>query len=736
MSENDANNELLVGFIDESMNAIQDLPALLASFKNDSSNVEAVHSVFRTVHSIKGNAGFFGLTAIKKFAHSLENALDEVRNQKTPLTEDLCRALIEGIDSLDHMLHAVENQTHSETLSEADLKLLEQVAILSKSKGAGESGSEESAADALLADLLEMADEMTAAGFPESLQWAERLRELGQVSAPAPEAKTIATPADLLSQQFSIGGFEVTLSVRRLIEMFVQAETAPFDDDRSTAFMEAMAELKLCARNASDSTLLTALEEAGRNFKTIYDSGIGVDAMLLSIVWDQIAPALESLTPQPEPTPAPEAAAPSQETAPPKSPESESGDADSAKEKGASGKKTRFLRVNEESIDNFLDDVSSLFITCERLKDIQSRMTHATELRELIEELRQVNISFNMQANRLQKSVVSLRRVPIRGMFSKFPRMARSLASSLGKKLDVHLAGEDLEVDKSLLEELDAPLTHMIRNVADHALELPEDRKVRGLNEVGNLWLGAETTRTHVLITIRDDGRGIDPNRLRRKAVQSGAITESQAERMSDQEAVELIFHPGLSTAEQVTEISGRGVGMDVVRTMVQDNGGEIRVESTVGVGTNFTIEIPIRQAVLVIDGLLIHEGEERFVVPFDAIREVLDLPYEELKTAGGAPVVTLRGTTYAAVSLAETLDIPQSAEKSKSDRFSAVLMTSKQGDACLMVDRVVGKRKVVVNSLQNILPDVRSISGVAQLGGGELALVLSSTEIIRSLKR
>ncbi|UUO08114.1 chemotaxis protein CheA [Blastopirellula sp. J2-11] len=727
MSEHDANNELLAGFIDESVHAIQDLPALLNAFKSDSNNSEAVHSVFRTVHSIKGNAGFFGLTAIKKFAHSLENALDEVRNQKTPLTEDLCRALIEGIDSLDQLLHAVENQTHEETLSEADLKLLEQVAVLSKTKGA----DEDAAGDALIADLLEMADEMTAAGFPESLHWAERIRELGQLSAPSELIKQIAAPAELLPLEFVLGGVELTRSVRKLIELFVQGETEPFDDDCSTALMESLSELKLCARNASESALQSTLEDASRNFKAIYDSGIGVDGMLLSIIWEQLSPVLESLKPQAPAEP---------ETPPPaegpiaKSQESDVDD-DSAQKKDANAKKTRFLRVNEESIDNFLDDVSSLFITCERLKDIQSRMTSSRELRELVEELRQVNISFNLQANRLQKSVVSLRRVPIRGMFSKFPRMARTLANSLEKKLDVHLAGEDLEVDKSLLEELDAPLTHMIRNVADHALELPADRTARGLNEVGNLWLSAEMTRTHVLISIRDDGRGIDPDRLRRKAVQSGAITESQAERMPDQEAIELIFHPGLSTAEQVTEISGRGVGMDVVRTMVQENGGEIRVESTLGVGTNFTIEIPIRQAVLVIDGLLIHEGEERFVVPFDAVREVLDLPYEELKTAGGAPVVTLRGTTYAAVSLAEMLDIPRDS-KQKSDRLSAVLMTSKQGDVCLMIDQVVGKRKVVVNSLQDILPDVRAIGGVAQLGGGELALVLSSNEIIRSLKR
>ncbi|EAQ80285.1 chemotaxis protein CheA [Blastopirellula marina] len=726
MSEHDANNELLVGFIDESVHAIQELPGLLNAFKTDSNNVEAVHSVFRTVHSIKGNAGFFSLTAIKKFAHSLENALDEVRNQRTPLTEELCRTLIEGIDSLDQLLHAVENQTHEETLSEADLKLLEQVAVLSKTKGA----DEDAAGDALIAELLEMADEMSAAGFPESLHWADRIRELGQLSAPAESTKQVSTPAELLPLEFTLGDVELTCSIRKLIELFIQSETESFDDDRSTALMELLSELKSCARNASDSALQATLEDAGRNFKAIYDSGIGVDGMLLSIIWEQLSPALEALKLQapPEPdTPSP-AIAHSAEAP-------EHDDEDAAQKKGANAKKTRFLRVNEESIDNFLDDVSSLFITCERLKDIQSRMTSSRELRELVEELRQVNISFNLQANRLQKSVVSLRRVPIRGMFSKFPRMARTLANSLDKKLDVQLAGEDLEVDKSLLEELDAPLTHMIRNVADHALELPADRKARGLNEVGNLWLSAEATRTHVLISIRDDGRGIDPDRLRRKAVQSGAISESYAERMSDQEAIELIFHPGLSTAEQVTEISGRGVGMDVVRTMVQENGGEIRVESTLGVGTSFTIEIPIRQAVLVIDGLLIHEGEERFVVPFDAVREVLDLPYEELKTAGGAPVVTLRGTTYAAISLAEMLDIPHESRQ-KSERLSAVLLTSKQGDACLMIDQVVGKRKVVVNSLQDILPDVRAIGGVAQLGGGELALVLSSSEIIRSLKR
>ncbi|MFI4876897.1 MAG: chemotaxis protein CheA [Blastopirellula sp. JB062] len=726
MSEHDANNDLLAAFIDESMLAIQDLPVLLNAYKQDAENTEAVHSVFRTVHSIKGNAGFFGLSAIKKFAHSLENTLDEVRNQKTPLTEDLCRALIDGIDTLDRLLHAVESQEYDDQLGEQDLKLLEQVALYSKSTPI----SEDAAAEQLLASLREIADEMTAAGFPESLSWAERLRELGELSAPPPEERKLATPTELVECEFELDGIALTQSIRKLIELFVTAETEPFDEARSSALLESLAELKSCARNASQASLATAFEEAARNFKSIYDSGIGVDAMLLSIIWEQLSPALESLVPQSAPPADRPNVASDQATV-----ENVATEEEGAKEKSNGSKKTRFLRVNEASIDNFLDDVSSLFITCERLKDIQSRMTNAAGRRELIEELRQVNISFSLQANRLQKSVVSLRRVPIRGMFSKFPRMARTLASSLEKKLDVHLAGEELEVDKSLLEELDAPLTHMIRNVADHALELPAERIARGLNEVGNLWLSAEMTRSHVLIHVRDDGRGIDPNRLRRKAAQSGAISEVQAERMSDQEAIELIFHPGLSTAEQVTEISGRGVGMDVVRTMVQDNGGEIRVESQLGVGTHFTIEIPIRQAVLVMDGLLIHEGEERFVVPFESIREVLDLPSDEVKTAGGMPVVTLRGTTYAAISLAETLDI---AERSPGQdrRVAAVLLTTKQGEACLLIDRVIGKRKVVVNSLQNILPDVRAIGGVAQLGGGELALVLSANEIIRAQRR
>ncbi|MGY8768376.1 MAG: chemotaxis protein CheA [Pirellulales bacterium] len=449
-----------------------------------------------------------------------------------------------------------------------------------------------------------------------------------------------------------------------------------------------------------------------------------MDPNLLSAIWEYVVPALNNFSESPEDELADEKALK----------QSDEKDNEPAK-KDAATKKAKMIRINEDRLEGVLDEVSNLFITCERFKDVQQRMSNRMKADSLVEELRQITLTLSSQTNGLQTSVAVLRKVPIRGLFSKFPKMARSLAEGLGKNIDVHLSGEDNEVDKSLLEDLDAPLAHMIRNVADHALEIPEERIARGVPEIGNLWLSAETTRTHIVITIRDDGRGIDPHKLKSKAVEKGVISDAQANQMSDQEAIQLVFHPGFSTAEKITDISGRGVGMDVVYTTIREYDGEIHLESEVNVGSTFTIELPIRQAVLVLDGLLLEQGNTKYVLPFESIVEVLEIEDEEIHSCQGDQIVSIRGENHPAKSLSSVLGIEETFDEGQSTKpSSAVLITSKSGETCLFVDEILSKRKVVVNSLQNILPGLNRVSGVAQLGGGELALVLNAQGIVRSL--
>lgn len=714
------NDELLLAFIDESLHSIHGLADQITTYLHDPSNSDSINSVFRTVHSIKGNAGFFGLSVIKKFAHSVENTLDDIRNQKLYLTEDLNRALIDSFDQINGLLQQVELNEIRDELSPEEVSLLERIAELSLEAGGGCSSEE-----AMLKELHSLAQEMNAAGFPESLRWSEKLSHLiGNTEEEAEtEEGSAIEPKDALSGSFQLNGEDVSQLVHDVAEAFVWPADNSWNDERSGMVLDRLADFSLACRTHGDKGNQEKVDAAVKDFKVIYESPIGVDEGLLSVVWANVAAVIQRLLPETkkvEATPtlketSPEAAAPESNTA-------------------QQAKRVRSIRVNENHLDRFLDDVSALFITCERLKDVQARMAVSESVGELVEELRQINVTFSTQANELQKSVVSLRKVPIRGLLSKFPPMARKLAVDLGKQIDVHIEGEEVEVDKSLIEDLDSPLTHMIRNVADHAIETPQQRVERGVGEAGNLWIKAETTRTHVVITIRDDGRGIDASRIRQKAIDKQIMPIEQLQAMPDSDVIDLIFHPGFSTAEKITDVSGRGVGMDVVRTTIRDHDGEVHVESVVNQGTTFTIEIPIRQAVLVIEGLLVGVEQEQFVIPFENIREVMEIDSDEIKTCHGLPMTIVRGQTVSVVSLSEQMELCSSAKWEDKSKHAAVLVASKQGSACFLVDRVIGKRKVVVNDLQNVLENCNRISGVAQLGGGRLSLVISVPEIVKSM--
>jgi two-component system chemotaxis sensor kinase CheA len=347
--------------------------------------------------------------------------------------------------------------------------------------------------------------------------------------------------------------------------------------------------------------------------------------------------------------------------------------------------------------------------------------------------MRQINRDFSAQSADLQQHVLALTRVSAAGLFSKFPKMARGLAGQLGKQVEVVVEGEDTEFDKALIDDLDAALTHLVRNVMDHGLESPEDRERAGKSPVGKLWLAAEQTRTHTLITIRDNGRGIDAARVRRKAVEKELLTQAKADALSDQEAVELIFAAGFSTAEQVSEVSGRGVGMDAVRATLAAHGGRVLLETQLGQGTTFRLEIPIRSAVLVVDGLMVEEQGVPFVLAFEHIREIIGIEPGALKSVRGEYIAQVRGEPYHAAQLGKLVGLPATAPPAAAP--TGIVVSCRAGSACLLVEKVRGHRQVVVSPLRQILPKARRVSGVARLGGGRLALVLDVEDLIRCLQ-
>lgn len=703
--------ELIAEFVDEARASLEPLPDLLSRFTAQPEVEEPIHGVFRAVHSIKGCAGFLGLSAVKTFAHSLENTLDEVRNRKLDCRDELRRALVDMLDVLDGLLEqAITDPAAGLTADqEAALEQLGQVAQAHRVEGE----------DALLDQVLQLAREMAGAGHPSAAEWAARLESLvlGQQLAeeagdePASAAPRRAKASELASKTFRCGAQDAGPQAQAVLELFLLIEQGQFDPATGERFLiAAQAFAELCEQQSLPAPAAT-LRQAVNEYRTLQNSPLDLDANLLSIVWDTLESALSSLVCEPAASREPEAAA--------------AGRGESAK--------ARVLRVREDRLDEFLRHVSSLFITCELYKDLQQRMAGTDDRAGLIDEMRQINRDFSVQSADLQQHVLALTRVSASGLFAKFPKMARGLAGQLNKQVEVIVEGEETEFDKSLIDDLDAALTHLVRNVMDHGLETPEDRRRAGKPEVGKLWLTAEQTRTHTLITIRDNGRGIDAERVRRKAVEKGVLSQAKADLLTPQEAVELIFHAGFSTAEQVSDVSGRGVGMDAVRATLAAHGGRVLVETVAGQGTTFRLEIPIRSAVLVVDGLMVEERGVPFVLAFEHIREIIGIVPEDLRSVRGECIAQVRGHSYHAARLGKLVGLPENDEVAISP--TGIVVSCRAGSACLLVEKVRGHRQVVVSPLRQILPKARRVSGVARLGGGRLALVLDVEDLIRCLR-
>ena len=724
---------LLAEFCEEAMEALEPLPGHLARFAEQPGDMGPIHEVFRAVHTVKGNAGFFGLGALKMFAHALEDALDVVRQGGVTPSPRLLELLTEAVDRLTDMVAEVGDRGgDAGRLAPEDERLLD---------GVREEVSrlQETAAPAvtlLCRELETLAESMKSEGGAAAT-WAERIAELvkrfdtTQKEEDAGEATRSSAPEgespgwqDLFGKRFQIGDRDVSEDVQALLGLWRALDEGEDIRAEGGRFLEACQRLIAIVEAQGGKDAARAIGQVRDDVQTLLESPLELDELLLSVVWDRLGPALTAWLDEEM-----GAAKPSEGT---RAPESGKGRSEARGASPDSAPRSRFLRVREERIDEFLEDVSSLFITIERLKDLQSRMAQRTSFNELVDELRQVNVTLSQQSTALQQSVVELRKVPVRELFSKFPRVARNLARQLGKEIQVHLEGEEVEIDKSLVSDLDGPLMHMVRNVCDHGIESPEEREGLGKPRSGNLRIKCHLSKTHVVITVEDDGRGIDPNRLRTKAIEKGILSEQAARAMPDDEAVELIFHPGFSTADQVTEVSGRGVGLDAVRTQLRQHSGDIRVESTLGVGTRFELVIPIRRAVVVIDGLLVRALDAVYVIPFEYVQEIVPVAQARLTGVGNRPVATVRGDVYPARALDDLL-LARSAAPPRETFRDGVVIRHRRDRLFLLVESVVGQRKVVVTDLSDVLPGCDHLGGVAQLGGGKLALVVSGPELLKT---
>lgn len=327
----------------------------------------------------------------------------------------------------------------------------------------------------------------------------------------------------------------------------------------------------------------------------------------------------------------------------------------------------------------------------------------------------------------LHESVMKVRMVPIESVVSKFPRMIRDLSKKLNKKMELYMSGEETELDRTVVDEIGDPLMHLLRNAADHGLESAELRAQRGKPEVGSIFLDAYQDGNNVVIEVRDDGNGIDAENVKKKAIERGVITPEQGESMSEKDIINLLFHAGFSTAKQISDISGRGVGLDVVKSKIESLSGEVEVKSVLGEGSTWIIRLPLTLAI--IQALMVTVGGEKYAISLGSIQTIEDIRPDEIKFVQNREVINLRGSVIPIIRLSNELDI----ESSKSPDENLVVVIVKKGEklAGLVVDELIGQQEIVIKSLGKYITKCKIISGATILGDGEVALILDANALI-----
>ena len=684
-------------------------------------NLDILNAIFRSVHTIKGASGFLGLPKIQSLSHIGENILDDLRKGRMTVTPEVMELLFETVDVLKVLVNDVGvNLRKQGTPADPDTTGL--INRLEAIRGGG--GAPKAAPQSTV-----------AAPVKTGLQLPARLDELD------------AEARQAIENGLAGGGSVLALRVELLPELL----GTPFNPMSMISMVDLVGKL-LHSTNLMkhepglddfeahkfpfDLILLVQPADTPESVRKLFNGvkHVRIEYFLLS---PDGATELEPSAPAPEPpaaaasvpAPAPPAAGPgpqaqaemgARKAAPP-----------SAPEKAEKGSDT--IRVSQAKLDNFMNTVAELIISKTMISHIVERfesleLTGAGD--DLVKELRKSSVYLDQVSKEIQASVLGIRMVPVKTIFTKFPRMLRDLAKASGKKIELQMVGEDTEIDKSLIEELGDPLIHLIRNSADHGIEAPEVRLQSGKPETGTVTLRARHEGDSVLVEIEDDGKGIDPTIIRNKALERGLITQERADAMSDDEAVDMIFLPGFSTAQKITDISGRGVGMDVVRSNVRRLNGRVSVKSAVGKGSIFTLKLPLTLAI--IDALLMRSGGQVFALPGTAVEETLLVPIETVSHLTQRRAINLRGEVLGVSSLRELLRFKNGDEHHAAGTELPVVVVSTQGRRMgLIVDAFMRRQEMVIKPLAPYLASLPGISGASIMGDGGVVLILDPAELM-----
>ncbi|UAK19538.1 chemotaxis protein CheA [Kluyvera sp. CRP] len=646
-------------FFDEADELLADMEQHLLDLAVDDPDAEQLNAIFRAAHSIKGGAGTFGFSVLQETTHLMENLLDEARRGEMKLNTDIINLFLETKDIMQEQLDAYKSSSEPDAASfEYICNALRQLALEAK----GESVPPVAASARLSVVDNSMQTETVAI---DTAAVGKTQITLSRLKAGEP---------DMLEEE--LGNLATLSQVNKTADSLTAVLDGSVDQDDIVAV--------LCFVIEADQIAFTTVAAA-------------TEPALVEIA------EAEEIVELPVVAPAAPAVAASQ-TAPRVERE----------KPAARSSESTSIRVAVEKVDQLINLVGELVITQSMLAQ-RSNALDPVSHGDLITSMGQLQ----RNARDLQESVMSIRMMPMEYVFSRFPRLVRDLAGKLGKQVELTLMGSSTELDKSLIERIIDPLTHLVRNSLDHGIELPETRLAAGKSAVGNLILSAEHQGGNICIEVTDDGAGLNRERILAKAVSQGmAVNES----MTDEEVGMLIFAPGFSTAEQVTDVSGRGVGMDVVKRNIQEMGGHVEIQSKQGAGTTIRILLPLTLAIL--DGMSVKVSEEVFILPLNAVMESLQPREEDLHPlAGGERVLEVRGEYLPLVELWKAFDVQGA--KTEATQGIVVILQSAGRRYALLVDQLIGQHQVVVKNLESNYRKVPGISAATILGDGSVALIV-----------
>ena len=700
----DASPEELKVFLEEADEHFQTLEEdLIRLEKEEEFNEDLMQEIFRASHTLKGSSATIGHNRMAQLTHGMENVLDKLRKKQLTVTSDLVDIMFECLDCLKVLRDEILND------EESDLELGDILGKLGSVHDAAP-GSDFPTTTQPAPD--KTPGKQTEAKISIDLSWEER-DTLANASERGLKPYVIQLLFDVELEMLAVRTFVTLMALNETGEMLKSNPSA--DEIEREQVTDTLIMLILMKDDEAKirEVISTLPNIAQYEIQPFNDNVTQGEAPVIQCV-EKVGEAEAECD------------------------EAESGDrnkineaknkAPTAAKNNNAKKANRTVRVDVELLDSLMNLVGELVIDRTRLFQILGNLEANYEMDEVSQDLGRTSVHIARVTTQLQEQIMKARMLPIENLFNKFPRMVRDLSQKAGKEVDFVMTGQETELDRSIIEEIGDPLIHLLRNAVDHGIEPPDQRVAKGKPRIGQLKLQASHEENHIIITIKDDGRGIDPEVVKKSGVKKGMITEEQAKRLTDKEAINLIFMSGLSTVAKVSDVSGRGVGMDVVRNNIEKINGATEINSAVDKGTEFKIKLPLTLAI--IRALLVSIDKSVYAIPLSSVTETIRMQQDQIEYVNNQEVIVVRGKVLPLVRLKKVFRNSYDIED-RGKLFVVVVNLAGQ-QVGLVVDSLVGEQEIVIKTLGKYIGDVQGISGATILGDGNVALIVDVSNLIK----